>query len=96
MPFAVMLVAGSARMRLPTTAFNGFHAVIATVSRTLLERLDYDSPRPRPARRRVGRKFASISSTSVASEDRRLRNSTRKSVSECDSRSRCRRECPSS
>src|SRR3546814_9057577 len=29
-------------MRLPTTAFNGFHAVTATVSKTLLVRFDYN------------------------------------------------------
>ena len=32
----------AALMRLPTTAFNGFHAVTATVSKTLLVRFDYN------------------------------------------------------
>src|SRR3546814_3060926 len=32
----------AALMRLPTTAFNGFHAVTATVSTTLLVRFDYN------------------------------------------------------
>src|SRR3546814_17868392 len=45
----------AALMRLPTTAFNGFHAVTATVSKTLLVRFDYN----RSEERRVGKECVS-------------------------------------